>query len=175
MFTGDSGKPARVPSLSALLLELPEREIGGRLPEWADLVAQTGWARARGAAVHLDGARLWDAQPFYDRPHAEIAGLFDTVYVSLYKGLGGISGGMLAGAEELIAHARLWRDRLGGDVTRNWPMAMAAERGLDELLPRMPEFVARARTLGASLGEITGVRVVPDPPQTTMFHLHIDA
>jgi len=161
--------------VAALLLELPQREIGGRLPGWEDLVAQTGWARERGAAVHMDGARLWEAQPFYGRPHAEIAALFDTVYVSLYKGLSGIAGAVLAGEQDFVQHARLWRDRLGGNVDRFWPMAYAAERGLDELLPRMAECVNRAGGWAAALRRVPGVRVVPDPPQTNMFHLHLDA
>jgi threonine aldolase len=159
--------------VAALLLELPQREIGGRLPSWTDLVAQTDWARERGAAVHMDGARLWESQPFYGRPHAEIAALFDTVYVSLYKGLMGMSGAMLAGDVEFIGHATVWRDRLGGNVARNWPMALAAERGLDELLPRMPEFAERARALAAVLAALPCATVVPDPPQTPMFHLHL--
>src|SRR5690349_21577929 len=69
---------------AALLLELPQREIGGQLPDWQALVDQVAWARGRGAALHLDGARLWECTPFYGRPLAEIAGLFDTVYVSFY-------------------------------------------------------------------------------------------
>jgi threonine aldolase len=153
----------------------PQREIGGQLPSWDELVAQTAWAREHGAAVHMDGARLWEAQPFYGRPHAEIAALFDTVYVSLYKGLSGITGAVLAGQTELIDHARVWRDRLGGAVERAWPLAMTAERGLDELLPRMAEFADRARSLAAHLSQLPGVHVVPDPPQTAMFHLHMDA
>jgi threonine aldolase len=161
--------------VSALLLELPQRDLGGQLPGWADLVAQTEWAHERGAAAHMDGARLWEAQPFYGRPHAEIAALFDSVYVSLYKGLMGISGAILAGQEDFIEHARVWRHRLGGDMSRCWPLAMSAERGLDELLPRMPEFAERARKLAALLGELPGVFVVPDPPQTPMFHLCLEA
>ena len=58
---------------AALLLELPQRDLGGQLPAWDDLVAQVAWARERGAAVHLDGARLWEASAFYDRSPAEIA------------------------------------------------------------------------------------------------------
>ena len=161
--------------VAALLLELPQRDLGGQLPSWDDLVAQTEWARGRGAAAHMDGARLWEAQPFYDRPHAEIAALFDSVYVSLYKGLMGVSGAVLAGQRDFIEHAKLWRDRLGGDMSRCWPQAMLAERGLDELLPRMPEFADRARKLAALLGELPGVHIVPDPPQTAMFHLHLAA
>jgi hypothetical protein len=58
---------------AALLLELPQREIGGRLPEWDDLVAQTELARSHGTATHLDGARLLESLPFYGRPAAEVA------------------------------------------------------------------------------------------------------
>ena len=87
--------------VAALLLELPQREIGGLLPAWDDLVAQAGWARERGIALHLDGARLWEAGPFYDRDHAEIAGLFDSVYVSFYKDLDALAGAALAGDAEL--------------------------------------------------------------------------
>jgi len=86
------------------------------LPTWDDLVAQVEWARGRGAAVHLDGARLWDVQPYYDRPLSEIAGLFDTAYVSFYKTLGGLTGCCLAGPEDLIAESREWRKRHGGTM-----------------------------------------------------------
>src|SRR4029453_15083491 len=115
-----------------LLLELPQREIGGRLPEWDDLLAQVEWARARQIALHLDGARLWEAQPFYDRPHAEIAGLFDSVYVSFYKGLGGMGGAALAADAGTIAEARVWLRRHGGNLVTLHPFVVAAERALDE-------------------------------------------
>jgi threonine aldolase len=159
--------------LAALVIELPQREIGGRLPVWDDLVAQVGHARARGAAVHLDGARLWEAQPFYSRPLAEIAALFDTVYVSFYKGLGGPAGSMLLGEEDVIAEARLWRKRHGGTLYGLWPYAAAGLAGLRSRLPRMAGYVDHARAIGAALARIEGVDVVPDPPQTNMMHLHL--
>src|SRR6266567_4197544 len=90
-----AGDPARlmtVDDLTAiaeppgtLLIELPQRDLGGQQPERDDLRAQTEWARERGAAVHLDGARLFESATGYGRPLAEIAALFDTVYVSFYK------------------------------------------------------------------------------------------
>ena len=159
--------------IGALLLELPQREIGGRLPEWEDLVRQVEWARTRGAATHLDGARIWEAAPFYERPHAEIAALFDSVYVSLYKGLGGIAGSLLAGDAEFIDEARVWRRRHGGTLFGLFPFAAAARRGLDEIVPQMPRFLEHARAIAAALGGVPGVTVVPDPPQTPMFHLHL--
>jgi len=160
--------------VAALLLELPQREIGGLLPEWNDLVAQTGWARGREIAVHLDGARLWEAQPYYDRPHAELAGLFDSVYVSFYKGLGGMAGAALAGDEDLVSEARVWQRRHGGTLVTLFPYVIAAERALDERLERMPVYLAHARALAAALATVDGVEVVPDPPQTPLFHLHLD-
>jgi threonine aldolase len=158
--------------LGALLLELPQRDLGGQLPTWRDLRAQTTWARRRGVFLHLDGARLWQCGPFYRRPLREIAALFDTVYVSLYKDLGGLGGCVLAGPEDVIAEARVWRIRHGGRLSTYEPMALSAEQGLDELLPRMPSFVRKAREIGAALARIDGIDVVPDPPQAAMFHLH---
>jgi threonine aldolase len=159
--------------VGALLLELPQRDLGGQLPAWRDLRAQATWARRNGTALHLDGARLWQCGPFYKRPLSEIAGLFDTVYVSLYKDLGGLGGCVLAGPEDVIAEARIWRIRHGGRLATFDPIALSAERGLDELLPRMPSFVRKARELGVALARVDGVDVVPDPPQVAMLHVAV--
>ena len=158
---------------AALLLELPQRELGGLLPSWEDLVAQTSWARSRGAAVHLDGARLLESLPFYDRPAAEVAALFDSVYVSLYKGLGGIAGCVLAGDEQLVAQAREWRHRHGGTLFAMWPYAAAGLAGLRRRAPRVPRYVDHARAVCAELAKVDGLRVVPDPPLTNMAHLYL--
>jgi threonine aldolase len=159
--------------IAALVIELPQREIGGRLPDWEDLVAQVAWARHHGAAVHLDGARLWESAPFYGRPLSEIAGLFDTAYVSFYKGLGGTAGGMLLGEEDVIAEARDWRRRHGGTLFNLWPYAAAGLAGLRLRLPRMPGYLRHAQAIAAALSAIDGVAVAPDPPQTPMMHVHL--
>ena len=159
--------------IGALVLELPQREIGGRLPTWHDLEAQISWARERGAAVHLDGARLWETGPFYQRSLGEIAGLFDSVYVSFYKGLGGVAGSLLLGEEDVIDEARVWRHRHGGTVFGLWPYAASALAGLRSRLPRMGEYVDHARAIATALSVIDGVDVVPDPPQTPMMHVHL--
>ncbi|MFG2062378.1 threonine aldolase family protein [Micromonospora sp. NPDC048871] len=159
--------------LAAVLWELPQRDIGGLLPEWEDLVAQTSAMRERGAAIHLDGARLWEAQTYYARPFAEIAGLFDTAYVSLYKGLQGTGGAVLAGPRDLLAEARLWRRRLGGDVYDAWPIALAALHGLDTHLPRLAAYRDHAVAIAAAITADGVARVVPNPPQTPLFHVHL--
>ncbi|RBY92122.1 threonine aldolase [Blastococcus sp. TBT05-19] len=156
---------------AALLVELPQRDLGGQLPSWPDLVEQVGWARQRGAAAHLDGARLWEASAGYDRSPADIAALFDTVYVSFYKGLGALAGCCLAGPDDVVAEVREWRRRLGGTLFGMWPGAASALVGLRSRLPLMPAYLERAREIADAVRELPGVTVVPDPPQTPMLHL----
>jgi threonine aldolase len=159
--------------LAAFIFELPQREIGGRLPEWGDLQAQVAHLRDRGIAVHLDGARLWESTPHYQKTPADIAGLFDTVYVSFYKGLGALSGCCLAGDEDLIERARAWRKRHGGTLFGMWPNAASAIEALDRRLPLFPRYYEHARAIADALRGIEQVEIVPDPPQTSMMHLHL--
>lgn len=159
--------------IAALVLELPQREIGGRLPDWDDLVTQTEWARGRGAAVHLDGARIWQCSDAYQRTLEEVAALFDTVYLSFYKDLGAVAGSALLGPADLIAEAKEWRLRHGGTLFAMWPYAASAMACLHERLPRMKSYRDHALAIATALGGIDRVRVVPDPPQTSMFHLHL--
>jgi threonine aldolase len=159
--------------VSALLLELPQREIGGQLPTWEELEVQCAWAGERGAKLHLDGARLWECQPFYDREYRAIAGLFDSVYVSFYKTLGGIAGAALAGPADLIAEARVWQRRQGGNLVRLFPYVLSARKALAERLGRIEAYVAHARQVAAALAVLPELTLLPDPPQTNMFHLFI--
>jgi threonine aldolase len=159
--------------LAAVLFELPQREIGGRLPAWEDLEMQVASVRTRGAAVHLDGARIWECTPYYGRTPADIAALFDTVYVSLYKGLGGLGGCCLAGEEDVIAEARAWRTRHGGTLFALWPYAASGLAALRKRLPLMPRYYEHARAIADLLHSNPNVEIVPDPPQTPMMHLHM--
>jgi threonine aldolase len=156
---------------AGLVLELPQRDIGGQLPEWDELQAQVGWARERGAATHLDGARLWECGPAYERPLNEIAALFDTVYVSFYKKIGGLSGCCLAGPEDIAAEVREWRRRHGGTLFALWPYAASDLAALRLRLPRMAAYHEHALAIGTALRDVAGVQVLPDPPQASMMHL----
>src|SRR6185436_4530585 len=93
--------------------------------------------------------------------------------VSLYKDLGGLGGCVLAGSEDFIAEARVWRVRHGGRLSSFEAIALSAELGLDEILPRMPSFVSKAREIGAALAGLDGIDVVPDPPQVAMLHVYV--
>ncbi|MEU7862230.1 beta-eliminating lyase-related protein [Nonomuraea sp. NPDC049141] len=161
--------------LAAVVWELPQRDLGGLLPEWDDLCDQVAIARATGAVPHLDGARIWEAQTYYRRPLAEIAALFDTVYVSLYKSLLGTRGAVLAADTATVATARTWRQRLGGGIRDAWPLALSALVGLDTIADRMPVYRDHAIAIAAAVNADGAARAYPDPPQTPIFHVHLPA
>jgi threonine aldolase len=175
---GDQHRLLELPDLeqvaeppAALVLELPQRDLGGQLPSWEELQAQIRWARDRGAAAHLDGARLWEASAGYERSPGEISALFDTAYVSFYKGIGALAGCCLAGPEDVVAEVREWRARMGGTLFGLWPGAASALSLLAPRLERMPTYLQHARAIAGALREVDGLRVVPDPPHAPMLHL----
>ena len=162
--------------LSALLVELPAREIGGRLPSWNGLDELSITARQREIKLHMDGARLWEAREFYaPKTLADIGALFDSVYVSFYKGIGALAGAMLLGPQDFIAEARVWRRRQGGTLVQLHPFVASAAMRFDSQLAKMPAYHARALALGQALAAIDGLIIDPQPPQVNLFHLHLPA
>lgn len=159
--------------IGALVLEIPQRELGNQLPSWDELVSISEWARERGIVLHMDGARLWESQPFYCRTYAEICALFDSVYVSFYKTLGGLAGAAIAGPADVMAEARVWQKRHGGTLIRMFPYVLSARYGLETRLERMGTYRDRALEIAAAVRDIPGVEIVPDPPHTNMMQLHL--
>lgn len=157
--------------LAAAVVELPLRDGGSILPSYADLERLAAACRGRGVRLHLDGARIWESQAWFGRPLADVVALADSVYISLYKGLGGLSGAVLAGRADFIGQARLWRRRLGGTLYRTTD-AVAGLAGLERMLPRLPDTVRWARALAAALPP--EVRVFPAVPHTSSFVLFAD-
>jgi threonine aldolase len=154
-------------------VELPLRMAGLLLPSWEDLVAISRWCRELGVPLHFDGARLWESAHYYGRPLAEIVALADSVYVSFYKGLGGLAGCALAGEPEFLADCASWLHRHGAQLFQSYPFALAALHGLDIQLPKLGAFRDRAIGLAAAIGRIDGVFVTPQPPHVDGFHLYL--
>ena len=167
---------ATVKPPAALLVELPAREIGGRLPAWEEIEALSALAKGRGVRLHMDGARLWEAREYFaPKSLAELCALFDSVYVSFYKGIGALAGAMLLGPEDFIAEARIWRRRHGGTLVQLHPYVASAAMRLDMQLAKMPAYRARALDFAAELSTIEGVVIDPQPPQVNLFHAHFAA
>jgi threonine aldolase len=160
-----------------LMLELPLRDAGFVLPTWAELTETVAAARERDAVVHFDGARLWECTPHFNRSLPDIAALADSVYVSFYKSLEGISGAALAASAEVVAEAKAWRHRYGGMLFQQFPAALAALAGLDTVLPLLPSYVAHAKQVarglreGLAAGGAVWPRLHPQEPHTHQFQL----
>jgi len=177
---GDRHRPwveadlAAVPDrLGAVGLEIPMREIGGQLSSWDELEAIKRHCRSRGIHLHMDGARLWEAQAGYRRGVAEIAAGFDSVYVSLYKGIGGLGGAMLLGSRAFVDRCAEWFRRQGGNVIHRSPYIVAAAMQFDERLAAMPAYFERTRFLYQALRAHPELRVNPAAPQSNMLHVHL--
>ncbi|ACO47539.2 threonine aldolase family protein [Deinococcus deserti] len=160
--------------LGALVIELPLRRAAFQLPEWTALVDLHAWAAERGVPLHLDGARLWSSAPSYGRTYSDIAALADSVYVSLYKDVGGLGGCVLAGQEDFIDEVRPWLARHGSLMYRSFPLVVSALDGLDRHLPRMTSYVSRAQALAAQLAGVDGVRIRPGVPHTSGFQVLLE-
>ena len=161
--------------LACLIVELPMREIGGQLPSWEELEALKAQARTSGTPLHMDGARLWQCRShFNQRSFAEIAKGFDSVYVSMYKDVGGIAGALLVGEEAFIANAKLWQRRMGGNLFQQTPLVASSMMRFEQRLGLLDACHQRAVELAEGLSALPGLRVNPARPQTNMLHLHFD-
>jgi threonine aldolase len=149
--------------LAAVTIELPLRRAGYLLPAWDELERISAWCRARSVALHIDGARIWEAAAAYGVKPADIAALADTVYVSFYKGLGGLGGAALVGDADVVAATKPWRSRFGGNLYTAYPLALSALDGLERQLSRMADYVAKARELADAIG-ICAPRIFHRPP-----------
>ena len=156
---------------AAVVFELPLRRAGFRLPDFNDLQAMSQWCHDKRIHRHMDGARLWESAPFYNKSVAEIANNFDSVYVSLYKGLGAMGGAVLAGNESFIEQCKVWRTRLGGDHYTLFPFVITALDGLDQYLSQFNGLFLRAKEIATALTAVESISV--PIPQTNGFHIHL--
>lgn len=159
--------------IACLLIELPQREIGGQLPPYEELVAISAHCRAKGIKLHLDGARLYEVLPFYQKSAAEICALFDSVYISFYKGIGGIAGAILAGDESFTEKSKVWKRRHGGDLISLYPYYLSASYYFKQRSHKMAQYYEEAKELAALYNNCHHVTTVPQVPVTNMFHVHI--
>jgi threonine aldolase len=140
------------------LLALENTWHGRVLPQ--DYVIRAAeWARGRGLAVHLDGARFFNAVVASGSTPRELAAPFDSVSVCLSKGLGAPVGSVLVGSASLIAAATRWRKMLGGGMRQSGFLAAAGLHALDHHVDRLAEDHARAERLAAGLRRIDSIKV----------------
>jgi threonine aldolase len=136
-----------------VVLENTHRSSGGRIWPLDEFGAAASAARERGASVHLDGARLFNASVAAGIAPAEWARLADSVTICFSKGLGCPLGAIVAGSEQLIERAWEGKYLFGGAMRQSGVLAAAALYALDHHIDRLAEDHARARRLAEGLAD----------------------
>jgi threonine aldolase len=147
------------PRTRLLCLENTHNRGGGSVWPLDRFSAVVAAARAKGLLVHLDGARLFNAQAASGTRAAEYARQCDTATICLSKGLGAPVGSVLCGGADVIREAHRLRKRLGGAMRQVGILAAAGLYALEHNLDRLAEDHENARRLARGLAEISGVSV----------------
>lgn len=125
-------------------------------------------ARAHALALHLDGARIWNAAVASGHPECELAAPFDTVTACFSKGLGAPAGSVIAGSRAHIDEARRWRKMLGGGMRQVGILCAAALFALEHHRARLAEDHAHAKQLAEALAVMPGIGLDPARVQTNI-------
>jgi threonine aldolase len=137
---------------TAVSVENTHNFAGGVVLPLADLQALRAYADQVGVAVHLDGARIWNAHVATGTPLQAYGAVADVMAVCLSKGLGAPVGSLMIGSRDAITEARVWRKRLGGGMRQTGMLAAAGLHALDHHVERLVEDHAHARLLAEACG-----------------------
>jgi threonine aldolase len=151
-----------------------ENTQGGKALPMDYLARAHDFARAHHLALHLDGARAFNAAVKHGVEVGGISRWFDTVSVCLSKGLGAPVGSVLCGSSASIAKARRWRKVLGGGMRQAGVLAAAGMYALQHNVARLQQDHDNAHALAQSLKAVDGVAVEYGPSQTNMVYVSVE-
>jgi threonine aldolase len=146
-----AGAAHHMPAVSLVWIENTHMPAHGRPWTEADVAAVVDVARARGFAVHCDGARIWNAAIALGVAPSKLVAGCDTVMFCLSKGLGAPVGSVLCGSSAVIAEARVHRHRFGGGMRQAGIIAAAGIVALETMIERLADDHARARRLADAI------------------------
>jgi threonine aldolase len=155
------------------LLCLENTQEGKVLP-LGYLARAANLAKTHNLAIHLDGARVFNAAVKLEVPVHEIARHFDTVSFCLSKGLGAPVGSLLVGSRAVISKARRWRKVLGGGMRQAGVLAAAGMVALTRHVERLAEDHANAKRLAEGLARIPVLGIDPEKVQTNMIFFTLE-
>lgn len=133
---------------------------GGAVWDLAEVQRIRAVCDAHGLALHMDGARIFNAMAVTGEGPAAWGAPFHSISICLSKGLGAPVGSVLIGQRDLIREARRVRKRLGGGMRQAGILAAAGLYALDHHVKRLVEDHARAQRLGAAVAGLPWVKSV---------------
>jgi threonine aldolase len=156
-------------------LEVTHNRGGGTITSPDAINDVSRWARHHGLAMHLDGARVWNAIVKTGIPARKWADMFDTVAVCFSKGLGAPVGSMLLGPRDLIAHGRRVRKLFGGAMRQVGYLAAACRYAMDHHIDRLAEDHENAQVIAKAVDEVPGFTLTPHEVETNLVWWQVDA
>jgi len=160
-------------STAAIVVENTHNFGGGTVQPLEAIIKLREATQPLGIAMHLDGARLWNAHVATGVTLSAYGQHFDTVSVCLSKGLGAPVGSVLAGSREHIEQARVWRKRYGGGMRQAGILAAAGLWALDHHIERLADDHGRARTFSDAIAKHFPGVVDPAHVQTNIVILDV--
>jgi len=157
--------------IGVIMIESPVRRLSHQVFDFEAMKAVCAFAREKGIRLHLDGARLFNVPYHTGRSVKEIAGLFDTVYISLWKCFNAASGAILAGGAKTIEGLFHMRRMFGGSLPQAWPVLAVAGKYIDGYPDAYAQAWGRALRFQAALQAETGFAVERVPNGTSAFKL----
>ena len=161
-------------STAAVAVENTHNFGGGTVQPLASLHRLREATADLGIAMHLDGARLWNAHIASGVAFSTYGECFDTVSVCLSKGLGAPIGSVLVGSVERVAAARIWRKRLGAGMRQVGVLAAAGHYALDHHLDRLADDHRRARAVAEAVHGAVPDAVDLDTVMTNIVMLTVE-
>ena len=137
---------------AAISVENTHNFAGGAVLPLDELLELREWATGLGAAVHLDGARIWNAHVATGVPFEEYGAIASALSVCLSKGLGAPVGSLMIGSRDAIGVARVRRKRMGGGMRQVGILAAAGLHALDHHVDRLADDHANAQLLAEACG-----------------------
>ena len=160
-------------STKAIAVENTHNFGGGTVQPIDEIAKLSSAAHARGIAMHLDGARIWNAHVASGVSFSEYGKHFDTISVCLSKGLGAPIGSVMLSTKERVAEARIWRKRYGAGMRQVGIIAAAAHYALDHNIDRLAEDHGRAKKIAIALAAIDSSLVDPSKVHTNIVGLEL--
>ena len=168
------GQNIHFPRTALVCLENTHNRCGGGVITPEETAEVVELARRYGAAVHLDGARIFNAAVALGVPAAQLAGEVDSVTFCLSKGLAAPVGSLVCGSGDFVARARKARKMLGGGMRQVGVIAAAGIIALETMIDRLAEDHEHARLLAQGLAQVSGVRIDATSVQTNIVVLNVD-
>ncbi|WGD49077.1 low specificity L-threonine aldolase [Bradyrhizobium sp. CB1650] len=156
-----------------IAMETTHNGAGGAVVPLSHMARIHALGQANGIAVHLDGARLFNASVALGVPAARIAEHTDSVMVCLSKGLSAPVGSLLCGAAAFIARARGLRKLVGGTMRQSGVVAAAGLVALDTMIERLREDHAAAKRLATALTWLDPTLADPGQVQTNILRIDV--